>query len=349
MSPLCPPPTMIASYAVTARDAIVRPCSSPGSPSPWPCSSSSRRPHSAPRRPSTPTAAARSRTERRATRRRASPRTRTRPATASCSRWTRSSPRTACRSRCTTPRSTGPPIAAASCARSRSPSCSACRTDVLGSPGSPLPTRGAARPVAIATIAQVLEFARRTGAKVNLEIKNVPGDPDFDTTPAYANSVMDAVLASRIPRSQLLDPELHSRQPRRGAAAHARGGHQPAVHPGDQRAIPPGGGRPELRLHLTRVARERGLRAPGARPRSRRGALHARHGGRRSRREARQGRCADHRRPADGSPRARPAPAGLLQRRCVHRRAPGSSPRAICSRRAACRRDRDVAARSRCA
>ena len=81
---------------------------------------------------------------------------------------------------------------------------SACRTDVLGSPGSPLPTRGAARPVAIATIAQVLEFARRTGANVNLEIKNVPGDPDFDTTPAYANSVMDAVLASRIPRSQLL-------------------------------------------------------------------------------------------------------------------------------------------------
>ncbi|HMJ97209.1 MAG TPA: glycerophosphodiester phosphodiesterase family protein [Thermoleophilaceae bacterium] len=79
-----------------------------------------------------------------------------------------------------------------------------CRTDVLGSPGSPLPTKGAARPVAIATIAQVLEFARRTGATVNLEIKNVPGDPDFDSTPAYANSVMDVVLASRIPRSQLL-------------------------------------------------------------------------------------------------------------------------------------------------
>ena len=39
---------------------------------------------------------------------------------------------------------------------------------------------------------------------MNLEIKNVPGDPDFDSTPAYANSVMDAVLASRIPRSQLL-------------------------------------------------------------------------------------------------------------------------------------------------
>ena len=81
---------------------------------------------------------------------------------------------------------------------------SACRTDVLGSPGSPLPTRPARTSQQIGTIRGVLVFARLSGAKVNLEIKNVPGDPDFDTTPAYANSVMDAVLASRIPRSQLL-------------------------------------------------------------------------------------------------------------------------------------------------
>ena len=81
---------------------------------------------------------------------------------------------------------------------------SACRTDVLGSPGSPLPTRPAAKPAPIITIRALLDYAKRTGAKVNLEIKNVPGDPDFDSTPAYANSVMDAVLASRIPRSQLI-------------------------------------------------------------------------------------------------------------------------------------------------
>jgi glycerophosphoryl diester phosphodiesterase len=81
---------------------------------------------------------------------------------------------------------------------------SACRTDVLGSPGSPLPTRPARTSQQIGTIHGVLVFARLSGAKVNLEIKNVPGDPDFDTTPAYANSVMDAVLASRIPRAQLL-------------------------------------------------------------------------------------------------------------------------------------------------
>jgi glycerophosphoryl diester phosphodiesterase len=79
-----------------------------------------------------------------------------------------------------------------------------CRTDVLGSPGSPLPTRPASKPAPIITIRALLDYAKRAGAKVNLEIKNVPGDPDFDATPAYANSVMDAVLASRIPRSQLL-------------------------------------------------------------------------------------------------------------------------------------------------
>jgi glycerophosphoryl diester phosphodiesterase len=80
----------------------------------------------------------------------------------------------------------------------------ACRTDVLGSPGSPLPTKRASRLERILTIAEVLRFARETGAKVNLEIKNVPTDPDFDPSPAFADRVMDVVLASRIPRSQLL-------------------------------------------------------------------------------------------------------------------------------------------------
>jgi glycerophosphoryl diester phosphodiesterase len=79
-----------------------------------------------------------------------------------------------------------------------------CRTDVLGSPGSPLPTRPAPRPAPIITIGSLLEFAKRTGAELNLEIKNVPTDPDYDTTPAFANRVMDVVIASRVPRRQLL-------------------------------------------------------------------------------------------------------------------------------------------------
>jgi glycerophosphoryl diester phosphodiesterase len=81
---------------------------------------------------------------------------------------------------------------------------STCRTDVLGSPGSPLRTKSAGHTAAIPTIAEVLRFARMAGAEVNLEIKNVPTDPDFDPSPAYADRVMDVLLASRIPRAQLL-------------------------------------------------------------------------------------------------------------------------------------------------
>ena len=79
-----------------------------------------------------------------------------------------------------------------------------CRPDVHGSPGSGLPTRRVSPRGSIPTIAQVLDYARRAGAEVNLEIKNVPTDPDFDPTPAYANRVMDVVLSSRLPRKQLL-------------------------------------------------------------------------------------------------------------------------------------------------
>ena len=79
-----------------------------------------------------------------------------------------------------------------------------CRTDVLGSPGSPLATAPTAYPARIITIRSLLEYARRAGAKVNLEIKNVPTDPDYDTTTAFADRVMTAVLASRIPRRQLI-------------------------------------------------------------------------------------------------------------------------------------------------
>jgi len=39
-----------------------------------------------------------------------------------------------------------------------------CRTDVLGSPGSPLPTKPAPRPARIITIQSLLEYARRERA-----------------------------------------------------------------------------------------------------------------------------------------------------------------------------------------
>jgi glycerophosphoryl diester phosphodiesterase len=79
-----------------------------------------------------------------------------------------------------------------------------CRFDVLGSPGGGLPARKVKPSGRIASIAEVLELARLTGAKVNLEIKNLPTDPDWDPTPGYANRVMDVVEATGLPRSQLL-------------------------------------------------------------------------------------------------------------------------------------------------
>src|SRR5215217_4016222 len=79
-----------------------------------------------------------------------------------------------------------------------------CRPDVLGSPGGGLRTRTVKPRGSIPTIAEVLELARLTGSAVNLEIKNVPTDPDYDATSAYANRVMDVVRASGLPRSQLL-------------------------------------------------------------------------------------------------------------------------------------------------
>jgi glycerophosphoryl diester phosphodiesterase len=80
----------------------------------------------------------------------------------------------------------------------------ACRFDVLGSPGG-FPRTKTVKPSGhVATIAQVLELARLTGAGVNLEIKNLPTDPDWDPTPAYANRVMDVAEAAGLSRSQLL-------------------------------------------------------------------------------------------------------------------------------------------------
>ena len=39
---------------------------------------------------------------------------------------------------------------------------------------------------------------------MSLEIKNVPTDGDWDPTPAFANRVMDVVIASRFPKRRLI-------------------------------------------------------------------------------------------------------------------------------------------------
>jgi glycerophosphoryl diester phosphodiesterase len=77
----------------------------------------------------------------------------------------------------------------------------ACRADVLGSASR---TAKAPQPVELSTLAEVLAYARGAGATVNLEIKNQPGDDDFDGSNAFANTVMDTVVAARFPKERLI-------------------------------------------------------------------------------------------------------------------------------------------------
>lgn len=79
-----------------------------------------------------------------------------------------------------------------------------CPADVLGSPGSGLPTAPAAEPVRLPLLSDVLALARRTGAVVNLEIKNIPTESDFDPTDGFARTIVGAVRASGLPASQLI-------------------------------------------------------------------------------------------------------------------------------------------------
>jgi glycerophosphoryl diester phosphodiesterase len=82
-----------------------------------------------------------------------------------------------------------------------------CPVDVVGSPGSAAGGRqmtASERPVPIPRLAEVLDLARRTGARLNVEIKNIPTDAGFDPTDAFAGTVVDALAAGGLPSSQLI-------------------------------------------------------------------------------------------------------------------------------------------------
>ena len=79
-----------------------------------------------------------------------------------------------------------------------------CPVDVLGSPEGGLGTKPATTPEPIPTLAAVLAFARDEGAYVNLEIKNQPGDTDFDSGESFAEDVMEVVEASSLPTQRLI-------------------------------------------------------------------------------------------------------------------------------------------------
>jgi glycerophosphoryl diester phosphodiesterase len=56
----------------------------------------------------------------------------------------------------------------------------------------------------MASLRAVLNYARASGAPLNIEIKNIPGEPDFDRSSAYADTVLETIKASRVPLSQVI-------------------------------------------------------------------------------------------------------------------------------------------------
>jgi glycerophosphoryl diester phosphodiesterase len=80
-----------------------------------------------------------------------------------------------------------------------------CEIDLLGTDDNTIQLKpGDRRREPVRTLAEILDLAERRGARVNLEIKNVPGDPDFDTTSEYADAVVAAVKASKFPPERLI-------------------------------------------------------------------------------------------------------------------------------------------------
>lgn len=80
-----------------------------------------------------------------------------------------------------------------------------CPSDVLGSPGGSL--GGIQQPglrVALPTLPEVLALAKRTGAKLSIEIKNIPTESDFDSLYRAAFATVAAIKASGVPADQLI-------------------------------------------------------------------------------------------------------------------------------------------------
>ena len=80
-----------------------------------------------------------------------------------------------------------------------------CELDLLGTAEVSRQLRPAdARRAPVPTLAEVLRLAGRRGASINLEVKNIPTDPDFELGDAFAESVAKTVRASGFPPSRLI-------------------------------------------------------------------------------------------------------------------------------------------------
>jgi glycerophosphoryl diester phosphodiesterase len=80
-----------------------------------------------------------------------------------------------------------------------------CKSDVLGSPGSAAGGVYSPSPsVTVPSLKQVLDLAKATGAKLNVEIKNVPTDPGFDPLGRVAKAVAKELAAANLAPGQLM-------------------------------------------------------------------------------------------------------------------------------------------------
>jgi glycerophosphoryl diester phosphodiesterase len=77
-----------------------------------------------------------------------------------------------------------------------------CRIDTIGAEADVKPASGPG--VAIPKLADVLAFAKANQVKLNLEIKNMPTDPDYDATPGFAQTVLNTVEQSGIDKRLVL-------------------------------------------------------------------------------------------------------------------------------------------------
>jgi glycerophosphoryl diester phosphodiesterase len=80
-----------------------------------------------------------------------------------------------------------------------------CPVDIVGTSGNftELPP-GSDRLQKVPTMRQVLRLAHRRGNEVNLEVKNLPTDPDWDPTDGYASAIAAEVRRSGFPPSRLI-------------------------------------------------------------------------------------------------------------------------------------------------
>jgi glycerophosphoryl diester phosphodiesterase len=72
----------------------------------------------------------------------------------------------------------------------------------------------------IPTLSRTLAWAKRADAVLNVQVKNTPNDPDYDRTPAFAETILAAIEASGIDKERVL---VQSFWPPNLDAAKARG------------------------------------------------------------------------------------------------------------------------------